>query len=439
MLNIKKISIACSSLLLSVSLLGCNGHEIPIEKKEAKETASLVKSSETQKQNNRIEQVTISSVGDILVHNTVFIAAYDEKKKIYDFKPQFAPVKKYLERSDLTIANLETTLGGKERGYSGYPCFNCPDEIVDALKDAGVDILTAANNHSMDSGQKGFFRTVKTVRDKGLDVIGVKAVPEEKSYIIKDIKGIKIGISNFTYETPPIKGLKSLNGIPIPKTVEPLIDTVNLSKLDEAYKILENRVYEMKKNGAEVLIFCMHWGNEYERMPSKEQKLTAKKLCDLGVDIILGGHTHVLQPMDFIHSDVSDKDTFIIYSQGNFISSQRLETIKNRNSEDGIIINVGIKKDFKDNSIKITYADYIPTWVNRKFINNKPFYEVIPTEDALKGVKYTNINQEDKKRIEISNRETNALMEKLTTKAAIANPAKKLSTKKSLKQKLYIN
>lgn len=407
-------------LLLPFFLLGCSNNTALVQNEQAKEIVTVANAAESKRANDRIENITISSVGDILIHNTVYMSAFDAKNNTYDFKPQFAAVKKYLEKSDITIANLETTLAGKERGYSGYPAFNCPDEIVDALKDSGVDVITAANNHRVDTGEKGFFRTLKTVKDKGLDIIGVKSSTEEKSYVIKDIKGIKIGIANFTYETSPSNGVRTLNGIAVPKNVEPLIDMVDLSKLDETYKTLEDRVAEMKANGAEVLVFCMHWGNEYQRMPSKEQELTARKLSDLGVDIILGGHTHVLEPMDFIHSDISNKDTFIIYSQGNFISDQRLETIKNRNSEDGIIVNVGIRKDFSNNKIEVTFADYIPTWVNKKKLNNNLFYQVIPTEDVLAGVDFPNINEEDKKRILTSSRETISLMEKLTSKATVA-------------------
>lgn len=428
LLSIKRLFKLFFCLLLCTSMLGCNNHKLTVPKEEAKEVISIVEDTKTLSENHRVEEVTISSVGDILIHNSVFKAAYDEKNDVYDFKPQFAEVKKHLEKSDLTIANLETTLGGKERGYSGYPCFNCPDEIIDALKDSGVDVITAANNHSMDSGEKGFYRTSKTIKSKGLDVVGIKSSEEEKTYVIKEINGINIGIANFTYETTPINGFKTLNGITVPKAVEPLIDSLDLLKEEGTNKILEKRVADMKKAGAEVLIFCMHWGNEYERMPCKEQQRTAKKLSDLGVDIIFGGHTHVLQPMDFIHSDISNKDTFVIYSQGNFISDQRLETIKNRNSEDGIIVNVGIRKTFKDNKIEITFADYIPTWVNKKYMKDKPFYEVIPTEDALNGTKYPNVNEEDKKRIEISSNETKSLMEKLLVKSAIATPVNKDTT-----------
>lgn len=143
---------------------------------EAAKISSIEKLEEKKKaEEDRVETISLSSIGDILIHNTVFWAAYDEKSKSYDFKPQFKYVKKYLGKSDLTIANLETTLGGTERGYSGYPTFNTPDEIVDALKDSGVDVLTASNNHRMDIGERGFFRTVKTVREKGLEIVGIKA------------------------------------------------------------------------------------------------------------------------------------------------------------------------------------------------------------------------------------------------------------------------
>lgn len=409
-------------LIIVLTLSGCFNDQDKKTKEEdhaveATKINSIEKLEEKKKaEEDRVETISLSSIGDILIHNTVFWAAYDEKSKSYDFKPQFKYVKKYLGKSDLTIANLETTLGGAERGYSGYPTFNTPDEIVDALKDSGVDVLTASNNHRMDTGEWGFFRTVKTVREKGLEIVGIKASTNEKSYIIKDIKGIKVGISNFSYQDGKINGLRTVNGIPVPKNIDPLIDLVDFSNLNEVYKTLENRVSEMKKDGAEVLVFCMHWGNEYQRTQSNEQQLVAKKLADLGVDVIFGGHPHVLEPMDFIHSDISGKDTFVIYSQGNFISSQR----QSRYTEDGIIVNVVIKKNFKTGKIEISYSDYMPTWVNKRTVNGKLFYEIIPTEDVISGDRNIDgLTSEAKQIIQSSSTDTKKLMERYTTKCSV--------------------
>ncbi|GIM29182.1 capsule biosynthesis protein [Clostridium polyendosporum] len=417
----KKLILLILSLMIGVTLSGCFNDQGK-KTKEGDQAVEAAKINSTEKleeakevEEERVETINLSSVGDILIHNTVFWAAYDEKSKSYDFKPQFKYVKKYLEKSDLTIANLETTLGGAERAYSGYPTFNTPDEIVDALKDSGVDVLTASNNHRMDTGEAGFFRTVRVVREKGLEIVGVKASNDEKSYIIKDIKGIKVGIANFSYQDGKINGLRTVNGIPVPKNIDPLIDLIDFSNLDETYKKLENRVSEMKKDGAEVLVFSMHWGNEYQRTQSKEQQLVAKKLADLGVDVIFGGHPHVLEPMDFIHSDISGKDTFIIYSQGNFISSQR----QSRYTEDGIIVNVAIKKNFKTGKIEITYSDYMPTWVKKSTVNGKLSYEIIPTEDVINGAIIAGLTSEEKQIIQESSADTKKLMEKYTTKCSV--------------------
>lgn len=202
----------------------------------------------------------------------------------------------------------------------------------------------------------------------------------------------------------------------MPRNIDPLIDLVDFSNLNEAYKTLENRVSEMKKDGAEVLVFCMHWGNEYQRTQSNEQQLVAKKLADLGVDVIFGGHPHVLEPMDFIHSDISGKDTFVIYSQGNFISSQR----QSRYTEDGIIVNVVIKKNFKTGKIEVSYSDYMPTWVNKRTVNGKLFYEIIPTEDVISGGgNIDGLTSEAKQIIQASSTDTKKLMERYTTKCSV--------------------
>ena len=329
--------------------------------------------------------ITIASVGDILIHNTLYFAAYDAATQSYDFRPQFKYVKPLLQDADLTIANLETTLGGQEIGYSSYPKFNTPDSIVDALKDAGVDILTAANNHRMDTGLTGFFRTLDVVRAKGLDIIGVRANEAEKTYALKDVKGIKVAVLNFSYAYPLADGGLSINGLPLPAEKSNLMDTFDPQDINQATDVLARRIAEARSDGAEIVIVCLHWGDEYHRLPNNFQKQLAANLVELGVDAILGGHPHVLQPAVYLTSS-DGRQVPVFYSQGNFISDQRKETVDNIYTEQGVIAKVTFrveKNNLTNNKPTVLVAEAIPTWVNKKIIANRFHYEVIPVKQTL--------------------------------------------------------
>lgn len=341
--------------------------------------------SEKFKDNYEPIDLVISSIGDILIHNTLYMAAYDSEANTYDFKPQFKKVKPFLEKSDLTIANLEGTLAGAEAGYSGYPLFNAPDNLMEALKFCGIDIVTGANNHRLDKGIKGFYRTIEVARNTGIDIIGVKKDREDKSYIIKNIKGVKVALVNYTYETTAQFGNKTLNGILVPKELEDKIDSFNKENLEKDLKLMKERIENITKEGTDIIIFFMHWGNEYERVPDKLQKALAQKLCDFGVDIVIGGHPHVIQPAEYIYSNISLKETFVLYSQGNFISDQREETIKNKYSEDGIITELYIRKDVNNKKTYLKEVKFIPTWVNKETDSGKYFYEVVPLLEDIKA------------------------------------------------------
>ncbi|KUO59512.1 MAG: capsule biosynthesis protein CapA [Gracilibacter sp. BRH_c7a] len=344
--------------------------------------------------------ITIASVGDILIHNTVYMAASNPQTNSYDFSSQFKYVKPYLEDADITIANLETTLAGQDRGYSGYPEFNTPDSIMDALKDAGVDIVTAANNHRMDKGISGFYRTIEVSREKGLDIIGVKAKEEEKTYVLKDIKGVKVAFLNFGYSGSLADGSLSINGLILPKDMANLMDGFDPEDLDSTVEMMGNKIKEARSAGAQVIVVCLHWGNEYHRSPNPFQQELAEKLVELGVDMIFGGHPHVLQPAVYLPSSYGGGGAVpVFYSQGNFISDQRKETVDDIYTEQGIIAKVTIRV-YCDDCPRILDAEAIPTWVNKKRINNRLVYEVIPVDEALaNNEKFPLLTKEDMERI----------------------------------------
>ena len=368
--------------------------------------------------------IRITAVGDILVHETQLISEYDEETDSYDFTDNFQYVEGYIKEGDLSIANLETTLAGKEKGYTGYPTFNTPDEIVDALRGCGFNLISAANNHIIDKGVAGLIRTATIVKDKGVELTGIKANSQEKSYSVKEIKGVKIGISNYVFETQKQGGRITINSIPLPAEGEALIDTFNYAELNSWYREAEERILKMKAEGAEFIVFLMHWGNEYQRDASSYQKEMAQKLCDLGVDVIIGSHPHVIQPMEYLTSSISGKNSVVFYSLGNFLSNQRRERVDSIYPEDGIIVNIDVIKG-KDGTLELGEVSYIPTWVYREDLGGEKYaYSILPLNELEEGNSFDINETEELSKAEVSYSNTVSIFEAYNSVPTVA-PAKK--------------
>ena len=258
-------------------------------------------------------EILISAVGDIMVHKMQLDAQYNSTTKEYDFTNNFKYVAPYIQRADLALANLETTLAGQARIFTGYPMFNTPDALADALKGAGFDVISTSNNHTYDRGKDGVIRTIEVLEDRGLDVIGTRKTVEDESFKIIDVKGIQVGLSAYTYETPSSNGQKALNGIPVSRDAQELIDSFNYQQLERDISKMVQRTELMRDRGAEVVVFFMHWGTEYARQPNTYQKQIAEALVDAGVDIIFGSHPHVIQPIELI-STSSGRQGVVVYS-----------------------------------------------------------------------------------------------------------------------------
>lgn len=368
------------------------------------------------------ENITIAAVGDILVHSTQLDSQYNKETKSYDFKDNFSYVKPFIEKADLSICNLETTLSSSGPGYSGSPTLNTPDSILDALKYAGFDVIQSSNNHSLDYGANGFLRTRQELDKYGFSVIGTKNNKSDKNYIIKDVKGIKLGITSYTFESGGKGNTKYINSIAVPGSISPLINSFNPNNLNYDFVDMKKTIDNMKKDGADIIIFGLHWGNEYQESPASYQKSLAKKLSDAGVDIILGGHPHVIQPFDVIDSKIADKKTYIIYSLGNFLSNQCYERLQMRNVEDGLIVNFNIKKDNVKNKIFVSSVNFIPTWVYRwpKGVN-KFNYRIVPSEDAALGPDSYYITGDYKWRVENSFKNAKNTVEAYSSDISVQN------------------
>ncbi len=367
------------TIILSVTVLfvAVNFFDIPMQKEPADVAP---KTSESEKNPDKIvSTASLSSVGDLLIHAPVFNSVR-KQDGTYDFNPIFQYVKPYLERSDFCVANLEVSLGGTDNGlqYSGYPLFNCPDSVVDAAKNMGTDMLLLANNHTYDCGYSGFIRKIGVIKNSRLAYTGVAENNNEKLYNVVNVNGIKIGIVNYTYETPSTgDGNKAINGILIDKNAVNLVNTFNYDKLDEFYSDLEKKISGMKNDGADVIVVYPHWGTEYLLEGNEYQKQMAQKMSDMGVDVIIGGHPHVVEPVEVIKSEISGKKTVCLYSLGNFISNQRkhLMNLSTGNTEDGMIFTVNFEK-YGDGHVSVKSVDAIPTWVDLSDGN----YRVIPLD-----------------------------------------------------------
>ena len=328
-----------------------------------------------------VSTATILSTGDILMHKPVIDVSWSGGS--YDFESIFRYVAEDVTAADYAVANLETTLASTDNGYqySGYPNFNCPDQIVDAAKDAGFDMLLNGNNHSYDTSSVGMHRTISIIRDRELDHIGIVDTEEEKRYLIKEINGINIGMICYTYETDNRADTVALNGLPLKAADKNLVNAFDYAALDTFYAELEMRLAEMEADGAEATMLYIHWGDEYQLKQNANQTKIAQKICDLGVDVIVGGHPHVVQPMDLLESTVDpDHKTVCLYSMGNAVSNQRqgnLTAISTAHTEDGVLFSVTFSK-YSDGTVYVEGTDLLPVWVYRRTDGTGNEYNMLP-------------------------------------------------------------
>ncbi|MBQ0014801.1 MAG: CapA family protein [Oscillospiraceae bacterium] len=355
------------------------------KKKGGDEPKTKVSKEETTVDPNApVATAKVLSTGDVLIHKLLLEASADGSG--YSFDKHFRAVKDEISAADLAVANLEVTLG--EGNYQCYPTFKSPDSVADALKNAGFDFLVSANNHCYDTSFDGLKRTAKVVRDKGFGQTGTKADLDQKDYEIVDVNGIKIGIINYAEETTCAAGTKALNGIKMAAEANDYVNSFNAARMDEFYKDIEGNIASMKKDGAEAIMLYIHWGVEYALTQNTNQSTVAQKMCDMGVDVIIGGHPHVIQPAAVLTSttDPSHK-TFCIYSVGNLLSNQRREFMGSAcptgHSEDAIFVYTTFTK-YGDGRVELSAVDYSPLWINRYAEGGSYVYEITNVSDPSK-------------------------------------------------------
>lgn len=323
---------------------------------------------------NNKKTVNIVAVGNILVHYDQITAAYNNETYEYEFDENFKYIRKYIEEADLAYCTIEGSYGGKDLGYSGYPRFNNPESMLSALKNTGFDVVNAANDNILDSLDKGYFNTINNLKQIGLKYTGIKENKSNKTYVIEKIQGIKVGFTSYTFDDY-FKGFNE-------NTLE-LINSYNYDDLDNSLLKIEQEIKAMKEEGAKFIIVGMHWGDEYSTEINENQKYIAEKLNFYGVDVILGSHPNVIEPIETIVNDKNNNSTLVVYSMGNFISNQRQETMGNRLCEDGIILNLEIEKRFNGDVSLVSFG-YIPTWTLKyKDENGYVSYYILDSNTVL--------------------------------------------------------
>ncbi|MGM9875892.1 MAG: CapA family protein [Bacilli bacterium] len=383
----RKLKVGRILLVVLVSLIVIGGALFGIKYLLKSDNKPITKPKEEEKE--KLYTASVITAGDNLIHSSVYKDANKNANyNGYDFKPMYEYIKPIVSEYDIAYYNQETILGGTELGLGDYPTFNSPYEVGDAMVDAGFNLVSLATNHTMDSGEKAILnsRNYWNSRDNVLAVGSYSSMEERNEVQIRETKNITYTMLNYTYGT---------NGIRVPSGKEYLvnvwptdIDNINDPERDTKYQAYKDTVKEdidRVRDKVDVLIVAMHWGVEYTHEPTKYEKDMAQFLADNGVDVIIGTHPHVVQPVTYIG------DTLVIYSLGNFISAQYQNqgTCTNYKCMVGAMTSFNITKTVKSNDKSIKISDvstelvytYYSGWRNFKVVpfSNEKIKDYLPS------------------------------------------------------------
>jgi len=220
---------------------------------------------------------------------------------------------------------------------------------------------------------------MQVLKENQLLFTGSRSSTAEKRYLIYPVKGVHVGVIAYTYESGRYGDTVTINGLRIKKEDAARINSFNPANLGETTAEMRREYKNMLQEGADVVVFIIHWGDEYRITPSAYQLALADSLNKIGVDIVFGSHPHVVQPVDYLFDSVHHHTTLVVYSAGNFISNQRYETLENYNTEDGLYVEVTLQKT-AGTPISIANASFYPTWVNKYQREGRNVYEVVPLD-----------------------------------------------------------
>lgn len=305
----------------------------------------------------KTDSLTLMFVGDMMNHSPQIQAAYNAKNNTYQYTENFARLDSIFHQADIVMANLETTLGVKP--YSGYPQFSAPKEFVEAAKQAGINLLATANNHSCDKRKRGIINTLYILDTLQIKHFGTYRNQKEKdslSPLIIEKKGFKLAFLNYTYGT---------NGLPVPYPTK-------VNKIDK--KAIKKDLIKAQSYKPDAIIVVLHWGNQYQNKPTKAQQKLADWLHKNGAQIVIGSHPHVVQANQMTMDSISHKQNVTVYSLGNFISNQR------KFPRDGsMIVKLQLIKTQEAKNLQLI-ASTMPIWVYKYVKNLKRHYEILPVD-----------------------------------------------------------
>jgi len=390
------VAISMALTLLAEGLKG-----IPLVNSSATTVSQSADSKEKTTVTEQETSARIMANGDLLYHDIIYISA-KKADGTYDFHENFEYVKPWLKQADLVLGDFEGTVN-KDHYLAGYPLFNAPGEVMDAIKDAGYQVLDLAHNHILDSQIEGVVSTADAIEKAGMTPVGVYTHEsrDKAPLVIKEVNGIKVAILAYSY---------GFNGIE--QSISQEDYNRYLSDLDEDKMKAE---IERAEKEADITIIMPQMGVEYQIEPTEEQKKLYHKMIDWGADIIFGGHPHVVEPAETVEKDGDKK--LIIYSMGNFISNQRIETMQDvenaKWTERGVLMDVTIKK--KSGKTTIETAQAHPSWVSRTPKGGYSpegyplyLYQTYILEDFIEGGKYrSQLDEATKERIDTAYKEMN--------------------------------
>ena len=309
--------------------------------------------------------INVALTGDIICGNSIFKDAYSSNSNTYDFSYLFDNIKFNIQTADIAIGSLETNFSSS-RNYTGDSKTNSPENLAYTLKRVGFDVLSTANNHCLDNGYSGLENTLNVLDKADLSHTGTFTSAEAKNTIlIKNVKGIKIAFLSFSYGT---------NGISIPNDKSYCVNIINENQI-------KTQLALAKTEQPDIICVCMHWGTRYQTKPITEQEKWSNLLFQNGADIIIGNHSHVLQPMEqkeITLPDGTTKQCFIAYSLGNFIADQT-----QNNTKSSAIINLKITKDYNNNKLTFDSINYTPIYIYKDTSKNTQKFSILNLKNTI--------------------------------------------------------
>lgn len=350
-----------------------------IEERARKEIAEEIKKKP------EIKKVKLKAFGDIMAHMAQIQYAYNKGGGEYDFSDQFTYLKDFVKDSDISIGNYETTTN-PDLPVAGFPRFNVPAAYLKDLKETGFDIVSTANNHSMDTELDGVFSTMEAAKEAGLDYVGSFKDKSDR-ILFKEVKGIKLAFLAYTY------GCNGRENLIVPRE-----EVENLCYLSDEDQIKKD-IGRAKAQGADFVIVYPHWGIEYQSMPNEAQISLGRKMIDWGADLVIGNHPHVVEPVEVYQAEDGRKG-LIAYALGNFISYQNYENNKDIRTEHSLSLEIDLEKDLTSGNKKIANVKLHSIWVGTYYNDYGILIKNHLTEDFLEGGKYYDlVNESQRARI----------------------------------------